>query len=489
MLVGLRRYSAELFGKWKRKKSAVLGGLSRRHGSGTSASFPRSINMVVPIPPPLTFTYKTIDTSPEPVPLQLDVFLPPLPSSTTSYSPSSPLRVIVALHMGGFVAYDRTSISPWTLDIAREQGYVLIAPDYRLLVGGGRTGKAGGGADIADSLRDIVSAYEWSFGGELEKALEGAGVKGVKLDSSRVSLVGFSAGSWLSLVLPFNIPKHLPAPVALVLFYPATRPFSNPWYSTARQPASAISSSSISSIGPTLNPFTLLSSLFPYVRRFLLSLVRQPIQLPLLPTSDLKHPSRTASLPSFGLTPTYMKTAHRLFLSSWHGPILSGTPFIAPSVKRELEKEGAAGYRGMLCDWTLERGTAADLFIGKGIEEFVGLGKNDPADAEDADQVLKAVGKQEEVKELMTPFIGRNTPIGGIYPPSYFVHGASDTLVQVEESEWAQERLGEVEGVETTLVKVEGVDHGFDGTARLEVGGKWEDVFRGVERFLVEKMA
>lgn len=142
-----------------------------------------------------------------------------------------------------------------------------------------------------------------------------------------------------------------------------------------------------------------------------------------------------------------------------------------------------------MCDWTLERGTAADLFIGKGIEEFVGLGKNDPADAEDADQVLKAVGKQEEVKELMTPFIGRNTPIGGIYPPSYFVHGASDTLVQVEESEWAQERLGEVEGVETTLVKVEGVDHGFDGTARLEVGGKWEDVFRGVERFLVERMA
>jgi len=142
-----------------------------------------------------------------------------------------------------------------------------------------------------------------------------------------------------------------------------------------------------------------------------------------------------------------------------------------------------------LCDWTLERGTAADLFIGKGIEDFVGLGKNDPLDAEDPDSVLKAMGKQEEVKELMSPLVGRNIPVGGFYPPSYFVHGASDSLVEVEESEWAQERLREVEGVETTLVKVEGVDHGFDGMARLEVGGKWEDVFRGVEKFLVEKMA
>lgn len=92
------------------------------------------------------------------------------------------------------MAYDRTSISPWTLDIAREQGYVVVAPNHRLLVGGGKTGEAGGGADIGDYLRDIVSAYEWSLGGELENALKDAGVKGIKLDASKDSLVGFSAG-------------------------------------------------------------------------------------------------------------------------------------------------------------------------------------------------------------------------------------------------------------------------------------------------------
>lgn len=163
-----------------------------------------------------------------------------------------------------------------------------------------------------------------------------------------ISLLLFSTltGSWLSLVLPFNIPKHLPPPVALVLLYPATRPFTSPWYSTARQSPTTNSTTS-STIRFSLSPFTLLSSLFTYVQRFLLSFFQQSVQLPILPTFDLKQPSPTPSLPSFGLTLTYMKTAHRLFLASWHGPVLSGTPFIAPAVKRELEKEGAAGYRGM----------------------------------------------------------------------------------------------------------------------------------------------
>ena len=68
----------------------------------------------------------------------------------------------------------------------------MISPDYRLLIGS-LEGKEKGDLDAGDCIDDVLAAYEWVVGGELEKVLGEEG-KEVKVDTKRISAVGFSIG-------------------------------------------------------------------------------------------------------------------------------------------------------------------------------------------------------------------------------------------------------------------------------------------------------
>lgn len=58
---------------------------------------------------------------------------------------------------------------------------------------GSLEGKEKGDLDAGDCIDDVLEAYEWVVGGELEKALEKDGKK-MKVDTTRISAVGFSIG-------------------------------------------------------------------------------------------------------------------------------------------------------------------------------------------------------------------------------------------------------------------------------------------------------
>jgi acetyl esterase/lipase len=57
------------------------------------------------------------------------------------------------------------------------------------------------------------------------------------------------------------------------------------------------------------------------------------------------------------------------------------------------------------------------------------------------------------------------TLFGSSFPPTYFLHGAADTLVDVEFSRRAFEEL-KSNGIDTKLVVEEGAPHGFDAGSK-----------------------
>lgn len=65
------------------------------------------------------------------------------------------------------------------------------------------------------------------------------------------------------------------------------------------------------------------------------------------------------------------------------------------------------------------------------------------------------------------------------FPPTAFIHGTADTLVDYRFSRDAHRRLKDL-GVESELISVEGRDHGFD--AAIEEGAEdWEKIEAGLE--------
>ncbi|KAK5043487.1 hypothetical protein LTR84_011956 [Exophiala bonariae] len=74
----------------------------------------------------------------------------------------------------------------------------------------------------------------------------------------------------------------------------------------------------------------------------------------------------------------------------------------------------------------------------------------------------------------------------GHFPPTYFIHGTTDTVVDVKFARRAHEEL-KAKGSDTHLVIVEGAPHGFD--ARINAGDKlFETITSGLE-FLQAQVA
>lgn len=91
---------------------------------------------------------------------------------------------------GGLVSYGRTLISPWVVQLAAREGWAVVSPEYRLLLG-----KGAGAAD--GCLDDVLAAYAWAF----------ISPEGQAFDRERVGVVGLSAG--VSVASPWRRPAGL----------------------------------------------------------------------------------------------------------------------------------------------------------------------------------------------------------------------------------------------------------------------------------------
>ena len=78
------------------------------------------------IVPNHTITYKTTSQSLE---LKADIYAP------AGNSTSSPVPVILIFHIGGLIFGSRNDVlfPDWLRKAAKEKGYMLFAPDYRLI--------------------------------------------------------------------------------------------------------------------------------------------------------------------------------------------------------------------------------------------------------------------------------------------------------------------------------------------------------------------
>lgn len=135
-----------------------------------------------------------------------------------------------------------------------------------------------------------------------------------------------------------------------------------------------------------------------------------------------------------------------------------------------------------LWDYAVEHGLVLDVLLGKGVRSFVGQGKNDSPSSSTSQQHIATLTAR------IQPFVGPNsiTP-SNAHPPTFLIHGDSDTLVPFSDSIWSLGKLAEA-GVRCKYVSVPGVDHGFDGAVGLVggEGGRYDGLWREVGEWIGE---
>jgi acetyl esterase/lipase len=105
--------------------------------------------------------------------------------------------VVVWIHGGALIMGNRKSVPRNLLDLCRDEGYALVALDYRLAPE----------VKLAEIVTDMEDAFRW---------LRGAGAKDCHLDPERVVVAGGSAGGYLTLMAGVVVK---PRPTALVAYW------------------------------------------------------------------------------------------------------------------------------------------------------------------------------------------------------------------------------------------------------------------------------
>jgi acetyl esterase/lipase len=131
-----------------------------------------------------TYTYKTVGT----LEIKLDVH-------RADDQPGRPL--VVWLHGGALIMGHRANVDERVLKMMLDAGYALVSPDYRLAPE----------TKLPAIIEDLEDAFAW---------LQANGQKLLHLDTSRIAVMGGSAGGYLTLTSGF---RAQPRPAALVSFW------------------------------------------------------------------------------------------------------------------------------------------------------------------------------------------------------------------------------------------------------------------------------
>ncbi len=142
-----------------------------------------------------TIVYRSVDE----LDLCLDVHLP----KNADHVP-----VVFWIHGGALIGGHRNSIKPWQRDWYNAQGYAVVSIDYRLAPE----------TKLDGIVEDVRAAWDW---------LHTNGASLYPFDTSRVAVVGHSAGGYLTLVCGYAVS---PKPNALISFY-GYGDIIGPWYS------------------------------------------------------------------------------------------------------------------------------------------------------------------------------------------------------------------------------------------------------------------
>lgn len=142
-----------------------------------------------------TMVYKVVDG----LDIRADVYAP---------DGQAPGPAILYIHGGALIFGNRHWIQPYQLERYVGAGFTVVSIDYRLAPE----------AKLPNIIEDVEDAYSWM-------RRDGAAEFGI--DPDRVSLVGYSAGAYLSLVAGY---RFAPRPRAVVSFY-GYGDLTGPWYS------------------------------------------------------------------------------------------------------------------------------------------------------------------------------------------------------------------------------------------------------------------
>jgi acetyl esterase/lipase len=123
-------------------------------------------------------------------------------------SNNTPKPVILWIHGGALIMGTRARIAPMQLEGYMNAGFVLVSIDYRLAPE----------TKLPAIAEDVEDAIKW---------IRGAGTEEFGWDSSRLGVVGHSAGGYLALLTGH---RASPAPKALVSFYGYGN-IAGDWYS------------------------------------------------------------------------------------------------------------------------------------------------------------------------------------------------------------------------------------------------------------------
>ncbi|KIA75343.1 polyketide synthase [Aspergillus ustus] len=150
-------------------------------------------------------------------PLYADIYYPPSVSDT-------PRPIALMVHGGGHIMLSRKDIRPKQTAHLHSLGFLPISIDYRLcpespLIGG--------------PMRDVTDALAWA---RTELPTLPLRRQDMKIDTSRVVLVGWSTGGHLAMTTAYTtIERGLAPPTAILAFYCATD-FEDPVWSTPNYP-------------------------------------------------------------------------------------------------------------------------------------------------------------------------------------------------------------------------------------------------------------
>ncbi|KAK8051164.1 hypothetical protein PG993_002549 [Apiospora rasikravindrae] len=143
-----------------------------------------------------TVVYKDVDG----VQIKADVYYPKVPTT-------SPRPVALMIHGGGYVTLSRRAVRPEQTRYLLKKGLLPVSIDYRLCPEVNI---------ICGPMADVCDAYRWAR----EKLPAIALAARVRVDSSRVAVIGWSTGGQLAMSLGWTAPAAgLPPPSAVLSFY------------------------------------------------------------------------------------------------------------------------------------------------------------------------------------------------------------------------------------------------------------------------------